>query len=291
MKMRCLSWFAILVVAVLGVSTSACAQDSEPAAPKPSTSSPTAKAPAKTPAPPQESSEKDASAAKTPAPPSSKPGEPDEAGLVRIGTDDAVWIHPQRKLVVVEGEVAFREGFLEMFACPKGTKEHESLVAVNSKAYVVHAALLAVGAVPGEPVQFVPEYRPASGTIIDIYVLWRDAEGKKHSVRAQEWVRNTKTQKPMEQDWVFAGSGFWTDEETGTRHYYAEQGDLICLSNFSTATLDLPIASSQSNDQLLFEAFTERVPPRGTKVRLVLIPRLNTVPKKAPQPEKRPTAG
>jgi hypothetical protein len=34
--------------------------------------------------------------------------------------------------------------------------------------------------------------------------------------------------------------------------------------------MDLPIPSSVSNEALLFEAFTERIPPRGTKVRLLL---------------------
>jgi hypothetical protein len=151
---------------------------------------------------------------------------------------------------------------------------------------VVHTGLLAVGAVPGRAVQFDPQYRAAEGPIIDIYVLWRDANGEKRSVRAQEWVRNTKTEKQMDQDWVFAGSGFWTDEETGKKHYYAEQGDLICVSNFATAMLDVPIASSQSADQLMFEAFTERVPPKGTKVRLVLIPRLEKKAAEANSNEK-----
>ncbi len=46
-------------------------------------------------------------------------------------------------------------------------------------------------------------------------------------------------------------------------------GDLVCVSNFPAATLDLPITSSQANDSLLFEAFTGRVPKRGTSVELV----------------------
>jgi hypothetical protein len=219
-----------------------------------------------------------------PAPAAAPPEAISESNLTRLSKEDSVWIDTKRKLVVVDGEVAFRDGFLEMFACPQGTKEHESLVAVYSKAYVVHTALLAVGAVPGKPVQFDPEYRRAEGPIVDIYVLWRDAKGEKHSVRAQEWVRNTKAEKQMEQDWVFAGSGFWTDEETGKKHYYAEQGDLVCVSNFATAMLDVPIPSSQSADQLMFEAFTERIPPKGTKVRLVLIPRQGK-----PSPEKNET--
>jgi hypothetical protein len=171
-----------------------------------------------------------------------------------------------------------------MFACPKGSKEHESVIAVRSNAQLVHAGLLAVGAIAGHPVQFNPKYAPATGTTIDILVLWQDDQGK-HKVRAQEWVKDSKTGEEMKYDWVFGGSAFWTDETTGEKFYHADGGDFICLSNFSTATLDLPIESSQANDALLFSAFTERIPPRGTKVRLVLIPRLDKKEKDAPRPD------
>ena len=72
----------------------------------------------------------------------------------------------------------------------------------------------------------------------------------------------------------------WKDEETGQEHYKANGGDLVCVSNFPTATLDLPVESSQANADLMFEAFTDRVPPRGTKVRVVFIPRQDNL--KAP---------
>ena len=69
--------------------------------------------------------------------------------LLRLSKDDSCWIDRKRKQVVVEAEVCLREGYLEMFACTKGTKEHEAVVALKSKAYVMHAALLAVGAKVG----------------------------------------------------------------------------------------------------------------------------------------------
>jgi hypothetical protein len=194
-------------------------------------------------------------------------------GLVKLSPTGEIWIDPKRKAVVVDGQVCLRAGQLEMFACPKGTKEHESIVSLNCQAEEVHAGLLAVGAVPGRPVRFHPAYQPATGPVIDVYVLWKDEAGGKHQVRAQEWIKYARTGKAMEYDWVFAGSGFWKDEETGREHYRANGGDLICVSNFPSATLDLPIESSQANDDLLFQAFTERIPPRGTAVRVVLIPR------------------
>jgi hypothetical protein len=82
-------------------------------------------------------------------------------------------------------------------------------------------------------------------------------------------VRNTRTGAALDTDWVFAGSSFWTDPADGTEYYQADGGDLICVSNFPTAMLDLPVESSQSNEALLFEAFAGRVPPRGTAVELI----------------------
>lgn len=198
---------------------------------------------------------------------------PPPEGAKAFPKPDVVWIATNEKKVYVDGYVSLREGMLEMFACPVGTKEHESVVAVFSRAQTIHAALLAVGAEVGHPAGFRPKFRPASGAEIEIEVRWQDAEKKWHSTRAQQWVRDIQTGKPMTQPWVFAGSGFWKDEETGREYYQAEAGDLICVSNFSTATLDIPVESSQGNDGLLFEANTDEIPHLGTPVRLVLTPK------------------
>ena len=148
-----------------------------------------------------------------------QPENKDNAGLRKVSKEFDVWIDPKKKQVVVDGEICLREGQLEMFACPKGTKEHESVVAVKSDAQTVHAALLAVGALAGSPVSFNPEYKPATGTVVEIFVQWTDKEGKPHKVRAQEWIRHVKTEKEMEYAWVFAGSKLWTDEDTGKTFY------------------------------------------------------------------------
>ncbi len=198
----------------------------------------------------------------------------DPPGMKRLMKGYDVWIDPAHKRVVVDGTVCLREGQLEMLSCPRGTKEHEAIIAADTKAYAVHAGLLAVGALAGSPVQYQPDYVPAKGSEIDIQLIWTDRNGNVHRDKAQDWVRNVKTGKALEHPWVFGGSGFWTDEVTGERVYLAESGDFICVSNFPTAMLDLPVESSQSNDALLFEAFTEHVPPVGTRVRMVLTPKV-----------------
>lgn len=224
-----------------------------------------------------------ADAGATTAPVAAEDTLPDVAQLKRLVPEHEVWVDKERGRVVVGGRIALTHGPLELFACLKNTKEHESIVAAETQAYVVHAALLGVGAEAGQPVQFRPEFRPASGTEVQVTVYWKDPAGNVRHVDARQWVRHIETQQPLEQPWVFAGSGFWVDPATGQRHYIAEEGDFICVSNFPSAMLDLPIESSQQAGQLMFEAFVERIPPRDTKVWLVLTPQKKQ-PAEAPPP-------
>ena len=158
-----------------------------------------------------------------------------------------------------------------MFACPSGTKEHESIVATVARSQEVHAALLAIGALPGTPVQFQPKFVPPTGQIIRVWVCWYDESGKFHSVDGRQWVQDEETGKPLDAEWVFAGSGFWQDEDQ-REHYLADSGDMICVSNFASAMLDVSIASSDSAEALRFAPFENKIPDRPTPVRLVLSP-------------------
>lgn len=225
-------------------------------------------------------------------PAADKPADKAPDGMVKLSKKHDVWLDTKRKAIVVDGKICLREGQLEMFACPKGTKEHESVIALNCLPEEVHAGLLALGAKPGTPVKFDPEYKPATGEIVDIFVLWKEADGTAKEVRAQEFVKQAKTGKAMAYDWIFAGSGFYKDDQTGRLHYQANGGDFICVSNFPSATLDLPVASTDANGGLLFHAFTENIPPKGTDVRVVLVPRLKKAEvKEGEKPAEAPKTG
>ena len=260
-----------------------------------------------------------------------------------------VLLDAKNKKLLLRGEVVLREGLLEMLVCKKQTKEHESIVSVDAQAKIIHAGLLAIGAKPGSPVHWQPEFQPATGQQIDIFFVWEDEKGKVHRDPAQSWVRHatrryfieklekmpdtfklpddselkwdskhkellwygqmspaqrkdfkklsseklfedaidnifkqSQTRK-MNAKWVFAGSFFVTDEKTNEAYYQAESGDLICVANFATAMLDIASNSSATNDDLMFEAYTENVPPVGTPVTIELVPVFEKDPKpKAP---------
>lgn len=255
-----------------------------------------------------------------------------------LNKNGTVLLDAKGKRLLIKTEVVLREGLLEMLLCLKQTKEHESILSVDSRAQYIHAGLLALGAEAGSPAKFVPDYKPATGQPLNIFLTWTDANGKLHRDPAQSWIRHatrryytpklesfpkdlklpedselkwserlkelvwygtmTEAQRDsllklskdapyqaaiktifeqsqirqMDAQWVFAGSGFNTDSATGEKYYLAESGDVICVANFATATIDLSIESSASDDGRMYEAYTERIPPVGTKVTVELVP-------------------
>lgn len=179
-----------------------------------------------------------------------------------------IWMERNDQVVIADGYIAQQAAQLEMFACPAGTKEHESIVAVFPRSQLVHAGLLAIGAKPGSPAKFEP-FQAAKGATIRIYALWYDVKGKRQATIAQKWVRNSRTKENLKSDWVFAGSREYKDEYSKEVQYLADSGELVCVANFGTSTLDLVVESEQANSNLVFDAFTERIPKRNTPVRLV----------------------
>lgn len=268
-----------------------------------------------------------------------EPSQPQTGKLVPLNKQQTILLDADGGRVLLKTKVVLRAGVLEMLCCLKQTKEHEAILALDGEASIVHAGLLAIKAEPGRPVQFFPEFEPPQGQKIDIFLQWRDAQGKLHRQPAQTWVRRvvhryyvanlderpsdlqipedsglrfddkhgeliwygpmTDPQRDkllalskdrayqsairtfykdgqsrqMEARWVFAGSEFFVDEQTGDKFYMAESGDLICVANFPSATIDVAVASTASGEEnLLYEAWTERVPPLDTEVTIELIP-------------------
>jgi hypothetical protein len=259
--------------------------------------------------------------------------------LKALNSSGTVLIDLKQKRLVLKAEVVLQEGLLEMLCCLKQTKEHESILAVDAKAYVIHAGLLALGAKPGKAVSFDPKFQPPTGQTIQIFLQWQDKKKKWHRVPAQDWIQSATSRfystemdvlpsgviipednrlffdkklkqltwfghmpakekeryldmsidknyqkaikkfykqsqpKPMKASWVFPGSQFHVDEKTKEKYYLAEGGDLICVANFPSATIDIGVESSASGEtSLVYEAKTAAIPEIGTKVSIELVP-------------------
>ena len=181
--------------------------------------------------------------------------------------------------VLLVAEVCLREGPLEVLLCRTNTKEHEAVIRTAVDARLIHAALIAAGAKAGSPVQFInpktekEDYKPASGTEVKVLVHYKK-DGKLHTHPAQEWITDLKTKKPMAHQWVFAGSRFLNhpDRPDDPPYYTANNGEVMSISNFLDAMLDVPVPVSRDNADLNFAAATEKIPPLLSKVWVILEP-------------------
>lgn len=173
-------------------------------------------------------------------------------------------------VVQLDAEVVLRSGMLELVVCPKRTKEHESILAAEVMPQHFHLALLLIGAKPGSPAAYRP-FRPPTGQELKIWLEYEE-EGRSKRVDARQWVRNTNTKQPLDAKFVFAGSRF--DKAPGAQRpvYLGNDGDLVCVVNFPGSVIDINTQASTDNTELFFEAWTERIPPKGTKVRVIFEP-------------------
>lgn len=218
--------------------------------------------------------------------------------LVRLHPKQNIWFDKKNKTAVLHGAVGLNRGPLELFACTgrvtrdrsfkdrvfaDGPKAHESVLVFDIIPHLMHAALLASGATPGKPAVFSPEFVPPSGTPIDVTLRWKDGEGKVQQTSAGEWVLDEQTNEVMKTPFVFTGSMFMVNRD-GRRMYMGDaDGELICLSNFASAVMDVPMKSSGDNDSRLFIANEAKIPPCGTPVTMILKPIEETKPTETPQ--------
>jgi len=214
-----------------------------------------------------------------PAPEKAKPAAPQdtkqekEPAATRKQLAPNIFLETQgkKKRVLVSSTVVLRSGALELLLCKKNTKEHESILATDLDAKMLKAALLATGAQEGSTVEYDPKYKAASGGVIKV-TLEYEKNGKVISAPAQEWIRDGD-KKPLKADWVFAGSKLIKNPFDANKPIFlADDGDLICVSNFESALLDLPIMSSKANSELVWECNTDKIPPLETKVLVIFEP-------------------
>jgi len=106
-----------------------------------------------------------------------------------LNPDQTVFLDLKNKRLILRTEVACTDCVLEMLLVPEGNREHETILRIRSKAYIIHAGLLALGLEPGSPVQFSPDFVPPSGPVLAIDAFWLDEKGGIQKKPVQNWVR------------------------------------------------------------------------------------------------------
>ena len=113
-------------------------------------------------------------------------------GLTPLNPENTVLLDLPNRRLLLKTHVCLDKGMLEMLLCLSQTKEHESILAIDSKAYTIHTGLLALGAAAGKSATWTPKFQPATGQIIDIFMHYVDTAGKLQRVPAMKWIRKSR---------------------------------------------------------------------------------------------------
>ena len=169
------------------------------------------------------------------------------------------------------------ETWLELLACTKAGRDHESVLIIKARPSHVHLALLMMGLEPGSPMSWKVEddrvriEKLPSGPPIAVTAIYLQRD-QVVEIPVNEWVVNQRTGEVLKDNvWVFAGSKFLEIE--GRKVFLADlNGSVLTLVNFGDELLARPTAMTELNDEQSWVAVREKIPPADTAVTLRLRP-------------------
>lgn len=223
---------------------------------------------------------------------------PREAGAEKVPADIAekiraifpgITINSEERFVDVQSVVCLAEGYLEVIACAKDSREHESIVMVEAKPSHIHAALLLIGARPGNPAMRKPVDEeatrwidiPPRGQSVKVTLLVPDEKGVMTERPISDFLSPSKDESGLPEvagaaekfpdTFLFAGS--YTHQEGETKTYLGDvNGNVISISTFGDEVLCLAGHHAQENHALSWQIKPDSLPEIGTKVILRLRP-------------------
>jgi len=183
-------------------------------------------------------------------------------GLYRLGK---IELNLNSETVTLHGKVNMNAGLIELFACTKTGKVHESVLVMDVDPIHLQTALILLGLEFGGGVRYQGDPLTPKGDRINIQVEWNTAGEVKHH-RAEDLVFNRIKEKSMEHvGWVFTGSrvnnGVFMSQATGT---------LIATYRDPDAIIDNPLP--EGADDTVYIANTKIVPAKGTDVKMIISP-------------------
>ena len=205
----------------------------------------------------------------------------------------------KERCIDVNATVCLHEGLLELVACTKGSKEHESILSIAARPMHIHAAMLLIGAKPGTPAMRKARdeartrwvsVEPA-GDPIGVSLVFPDSKGKPQEHPISKFISPAqpdeisgipanKKLKTFPASFLFAGSHL-VEDGPGPKKYVCEQsGNVISISTFGDELLCLPGIHGHQNDGLSWQVNPEGLPKIGKRVILRLRPKAKAPHKK-----------
>lgn len=185
--------------------------------------------------------------------------------VLHLGAVERVTVYPTLKRIEVAGEVQLERGQIEVVACARGGKTHESLFLIKARPRDLNAAMRTLDCtfVSG-PNSFGDPVKPV-GTRVIVEVEWLENDTPVRK-RVEDLAWDQRLQKPMPHiAWVYVGSKKLRDPRTGRPVFVADrERNLITTLHDPFSLLDNPLPSGGDNTAGRYVAHAEVLPPRGT---------------------------
>ena len=183
-------------------------------------------------------------------------------GMYKLGNID---LDRNKKIISMPGEMNMSYGLIELLACTKIGKRHESALIIDIQPIHLQTALILLGLEFAGGVRYQGDPITPKGGRVRIWVEWEaDSETKRY--RAEDLVFNRMKESHMEYtDWIFTGSrmnnGVFMAQAVGT---------LITTFRDPDAIIDNPLP--EGADDTAYIVNSKIAPPKGTAIRMIIAP-------------------
>jgi len=238
---------------------------------------------------------------------SSEPGGPPGK---RVDFTGGVFAIKESRTVLASGWfVLDQHDALEYFACPvKNGKLHETVIALDTDPAIINLAMIALGYQSGGGVQRLGDPAKPIGDRVRLFVEWdwneaaaiaawlakldppwqrpsfrvivekvqegeiKWEKGPVVRVRAEDLMFGVGDGAPMVRaGFIYSGSSFGVNEETGRRFYKATAGGVLAaVYRDPDAVFNTPLESGE--DDTYYRVRDTICPPRGTRCLLIIMP-------------------
>ena len=173
-----------------------------------------------------------------------------------------------KREITIPGEINKKVGAdtnIEFLACGKLGKTHESILIIDAEPIHILTVLGALELDAGMNLSIEGDPRTPTGSSVEIWVEWNQ-DDKVISRRARELLWNAFKDQPMQETpWIFTGGRLINNQWTAQKFH-----SIIAVYRDPDSIFNHPLPTG--TDDRTYRVNTDVVPPKGTKIRLIVRP-------------------
>ena len=179
-----------------------------------------------------------------------------------------VTLDTNKREITIPGEINKKVGAdtnIEFLACGKLGKTHESILIIDAEPIHILTVLGALELDAGMNLSIEGDPRTPTGSSVEIWVEWNQ-DDKVISRRARELLWNAFKDQPMQETpWIFTGGRLINNQWTAQKFH-----SIIAVYRDPDSIFNHPLPTG--TDDRTYRVNTDVVPPKGTKIRLIVRP-------------------